>query len=585
MLKTLMLNSALILALLCLETAKASTSDDTETSIRIAFLADIHLHDPYEAAKGLPDNGLPKDPLTGEPLLLRSMHGQLHSTRLFNENYWVLRAALDTIVQQGINLVALPGDFSDDGQPANITALTQVLDEYSERYNLRFYAINGNHDPTRPYSRPGGKTDFLSSDGSEIAVASQDHQACKNQQASLCTNALQEWGYAEIIATMSDHGFMPHQADLLFETPFGTKEMNRRHWDWCNHKNQCIAMPDSSYLVEPVEGVWLLAIDANVYEPVGDYSNRQFKGSGNAGYNALLHYKPKLIEWISDVAGRAKAKNKKLIAFSHFPMADFYDSQATTMAQLFGNQAMQLKRLPHQSTTEALAATGLTLHFAGHMHLYDLFTSEQHGLLNVQVPSLAAYQPGYTVLTVKQGNHANIETVVVKEVPNFNRWFTLYQTEWQYRLNQGITNWPASTLLTTNYSDFTNAHLKQVIRQRYLQHEWPKDLASVFTQHSVQRVLKLAGCPISDDLPSDFLESTAMLFIDDYYRARNAGEFAELEGDIKIYHQLYRHLVEGQCDGSLSSIRLEQRVNKVMQLILETLNSAQQDKQHFNIIL
>ena len=582
--KKWMVKSALMLVLLCAKTALATSGDDTKIPIRIAFLADIHLHDPYEAAKGLPTQALPKDPVNQAPLLLRSMNAQLHSTRLFNENYWVLRAALNDIARQGIKLVALPGDFSDDGQPANITALTKLLDEYSKRYNMRFYAINGNHDPTRPFSRPGGKADFLSSAGDEIPVVSTDHPDCLSQKVSLCTDGLREWGYAEIVVAMSEHGFMPHQEDILFETPFGTKEMDRRHWQWCNEKAQCIAMPDSSYLVEPVDGIWLLAIDANVYEPIGDFHKRQFKGSGNAGYNALIHAKPKLVEWISNVASRAKTTNKKLIAFSHFPMADFYDSQATTLARLFGNKAMQLQRLPKQHTTEVLAAAGVTLHFAGHMHLYDIASSAQHGLLNVQVPSLAAYRPGYTLLTLKEDNLASIETVMVKEVAEFNRWFELYQTERQYRLNNDMPDWQVTTLQATNYSDFTDGHLKEVIRQRYLQQEWPQDLANVFLRNSVHDILALAGCPISGNWPSDFLQRSAMLFVDDYYRARNAGEFAELQGDREVYRELYVHFTTGQCRVNQSTVDVPLSLNKIMHLMLESLHSAQQDKRRLDII-
>ena len=119
-----------------------------EKKQQIAFIADIHLHAPVAAAKGIHSALLPKDPATQQPVLLRSMQAQLHSTRLFNENSVVLRTALEDIAEQGIQLVALPGDFSDDGQPANIEALNAILNEYTEKYGMRFFAINGNGCPT-----------------------------------------------------------------------------------------------------------------------------------------------------------------------------------------------------------------------------------------------------------------------------------------------------------------------------------------------------------------------------------------------------------------------------------------------------
>lgn len=66
---------------------------------RIAFIADAHIQD-----------------VVGHPELVRSMEVQVQSTRLFNENYFALIAALEDVVKRGISLVVLPGDLTDDGQ-------------------------------------------------------------------------------------------------------------------------------------------------------------------------------------------------------------------------------------------------------------------------------------------------------------------------------------------------------------------------------------------------------------------------------------------------------------------------------------
>ncbi len=64
--------------------------------------------------------------------------------------------------------------------------------------------------------------------------------------------------------------------------------------------------------MEPVNGLWLLAIDANVYKPKAGYGAKgneatAFEGSGNAGYNAMFDYKPQVMAWVKQVAVRAKA--------------------------------------------------------------------------------------------------------------------------------------------------------------------------------------------------------------------------------------------------------------------------------------
>lgn len=54
------------------------------------------------------------------------MYAELISPRLFNENYFAFRAALDDAYGKGIRLVALPGDYSDDAQPANINGISTI---------------------------------------------------------------------------------------------------------------------------------------------------------------------------------------------------------------------------------------------------------------------------------------------------------------------------------------------------------------------------------------------------------------------------------------------------------------------------
>ncbi|MFP3637242.1 metallophosphoesterase, partial [Bacillus sp. SIMBA_033] len=77
---------------------------------------------------------------------------------------------LDELALKNIKLIALPGDFTDDGQPINVRALAEILRRYQKKYGMRFFAIPGNHDPVKPFSSPAGKADFLTSDGNEFGL-------------------------------------------------------------------------------------------------------------------------------------------------------------------------------------------------------------------------------------------------------------------------------------------------------------------------------------------------------------------------------------------------------------------------------
>ncbi len=512
---------------------------DKAEEISIAFMPDIHFHDLYGHFSDEAFQGLPTQTAQGTQYAsIRSMRAQLHSTRLFNENYFALLATLDDIVKKNIKYVALPGDFSDDGQPLHIRGLKSILDKYHRQYGIEFFSAPGNHDPTKPFSHPAGKLDYLGADGKEQPIFSAQHPLCqekkrggdKQRHTVICSDEVQELGYGPIMDLLGEHGFYPKTSYHYFETPYSDHnkssteithydfptasreaQFDNRHYEICHqgtggkykqpHYSDCYQIADSSYLVEPVTGLWLLAIDANVYQPKkGSSGNQQdagnFSGSSDAGYNKVITHKTHLLEWITDVVKRAQAQNKTLIAFSHFPMQEFYDGAGADIAQLMGEQKFQLSRNPTTNTSKMLADTGLTIHVAGHMHINDtgVYRGENNKVLfNIQAPSLAAYIPAYKILTIKPNQQIEIETIVLKEVPRFDELFAHYRVEWNYlQAIDAPDIWNKDILQAKNYHQFTEWHLRELARLRFLPQDWPADIRALLLQLNGAQLLTVA---------------------------------------------------------------------------------------------
>ncbi|MBQ4833568.1 metallophosphoesterase [Pseudoalteromonas sp. MMG010] len=523
-----------------------------KNTVKLAFLADIHLHDIFAPIAHTANIKRPTYLYTQQSLLIRSMYSQLHSTRLFNENYFVFIQALNELAAKNIKLVALPGDFTDDGQPINVKALARVLRHYEIRYGMRFFAIPGNHDPVKPFSVAGGKADFLAANGKEFGVYSHTHKKCLEHQA-VCDDGLKLWGYKEILTTLNDFGFSQHKDDVLYETPYKNSAFS-----WCDPKNskRCVTMADASYLVEPIEGVWLLAIDANVYAPQWENNPVTFKGSSGAGYNALIQAKPALLSWIKSVVKRAKTQNKALVAFSHFPMGDFYDGANEELHKLFSQGQFSLPRVPTPSTAKTLAETGLTLHFAGHMHLNDtaLITANTGSqLVNVQVPSLAAYKAAYKVAELDINNAtAKISTHTLENVPNFNNLFSIYETEWQFRNDNHLDNFDRSILASKNYNEFTKRHLFGLIQQRFLKRDWPKSLATWLNKNNDFSVW-FNEMQCLDKVKPALLQSvkklTTKAWLHDFYLLRNGDVSADVSTKQRVFYQNINTFIEqGDCN-------------------------------------
>ena len=525
------------------------------TPIQIAFIADAHFQDIYAHFEDADYKGI-ENPETGNFVNIRTMQAQLQSTRIFNENYFAFIEALDDIVARGIKYVALPGDFSDDGQPVHVKGLRKILDRYSKKHGILFFATTGNHDPVKPFTQEAGKTDLLGLGGKEQIITSSVKNlkdTAEGQLKPIITSEIKKWGYKDILNEMSSFGFYPQKEYVYWETPFSTyayDEYSFEKAEEASHLNKRTyqidaynAHPDASYLVEPTDGVWLLAIDANVYMPnkplSGASTNASDFSGASIGYNNVLLQKTHLITWVKKVAVQAKEKGKVLIAFSHYPMVEFNDDASEEMKAFFGADKMQLHRVPKTDVAEVFADAGIQIHFGGHMHINDtgVKTSKKgNTLFNIQTPSLAAYAPGYKVLTILSKTDFDVETVIINKAKNFNSLFPLYEQEYTYLSEtDSSTIWNKDILTTENYKDFTKFHLKELVRLRFLPSDWPKVFADSFLTTSGKDLLLknsrstelLNAHLLANNLTLEAFETwTGFDMVNDFYKLRSADQLA-----------------------------------------------------------
>ncbi|PJJ09303.1 calcineurin-like phosphoesterase family protein [Flavobacterium sp. 1] len=595
--------SGLMLLLLSFNACK-SQQKEMKPSLEIAFIADVHLQDIFPKFEDNNYQGI-KNPVTGEYANIRTMNSQLHSTRIFNENYFAFLEALNDISKRGIKQVVLPGDFSDDGQPIHVRGLRKILDEYSKKYSMSFFVTTGNHDAVRPFSQEAAKTDFLGKDGKEQIISSSRTNLTKeeNQLEPIITSDIKNGGYKETLNVMADFGFFPQKNYLYWETPFSSYGYEDYDFDKALKasalenrtyvlKNTNLLLPDASYLVEPIKGVWLLAIDANAYVPNQKLSGladnpHDFSGA-SIGYNNVLIYKKHLIDWVKKVAAEAKQRGKILIAFSHYPMVDFNDDTSPEMKLLFGSNKMQLDRVPNEEVAQTFADAGIQIHFGGHMHINDTgvrTTAKGNTLFNIQTPSLAAYMPAYKILIVHSNSEVEVETVVVGSVPKFNSLFPFYEEEYAHLQNIKSPNiWNKEILKAKDYEDFTQWHLKELVRLRFLPEDFPVDFLASILKLSGKDLLQINKNALAVDAVlssnnltlQDFESWTGFDMIFDFYRLKNADELAipEIGAKRLKQYQMVCEQLEKSGDGKLVLWS---------KIVLKTMNG--QPSNHFKINL
>ena len=195
------------------------------TGLQIAFLADVHFHDVYYDFPDT-DDTICINPVNGKNAIAFSMQRQLRAIRRYNENYFAFLAALDDLVNRDVKLVVLPGDFLDDGQVMNVKGMNRILDEYSEKYQMQFFVITGNHDPQRPYATEGVYNEIIGTGGKVQPVISRNDiytsSPDRHELPEVVTEDIRNAGYHEIVSIMKDHGFFPCASWLYWETPFST---------------------------------------------------------------------------------------------------------------------------------------------------------------------------------------------------------------------------------------------------------------------------------------------------------------------------------------------------------------------------
>ncbi|WP_138467776.1 metallophosphoesterase [Poseidonocella sp. HB161398] len=395
---------------------------------RVAVIADAHLQamDAWE----LPG-------LAG-----RSWAETRASTRVFNESGPALAWALADIEARGIRDLVLLGDYTDDGQMPNLAALRAMLAPYRVR-GLRVFALPGNHDMAALHPQPLEKG-FAAPDGRIVTVT-----GGAAGPGAVHHPGMQRAAMAEALTAMADCGYFPSPDLCRWETPFGRAPglESRRYLSRAGRW-----LIDASYLAEPVPGLWLLMIDANLFDPA-DPGTADAEG----GWSRLAEEKPHLLPWISDVARRAREGGHWLLCCSHYPALDPIGDHGDAEGRLFGDPPMRRRR-PAPGAAAALAAAGIACHASGHLHVCGIH--QAGGLSNIAVPSLVACPAGYAVISGRGEAH-RADFVPVPALPRDPAIAAAYRAE------------AADAPLAETYPDFLAAHVGALLDHRYLQREWP----------------------------------------------------------------------------------------------------------------
>lgn len=219
--------------------------------------------------------------------------------KMLVESEAILKSVIEMISSDDSKIVLIPGDLTKDGELKNHQLLANYLRQLESK-GKKVYVVPGNHDVENPES-------FSYTGATPTKVPTVSPSEFKSIYA--------DFGYKEAIAT----------------DPNGSL----------------------SYLVEPVDGVWLFCLDACRWR---ENQGKTHSTTGGAFTDATFN-------WIKEKLAEGKQKGKLMIGMMHHNLVEHFHGQKMLFSDYVVNNWEEVSR--------TFADYGLKVVFTGHHHAHD----------------------------------------------------------------------------------------------------------------------------------------------------------------------------------------------------------------------
>ncbi|MBP2650110.1 MAG: cyclic 3,5-adenosine monophosphate phosphodiesterase [Firmicutes bacterium] len=263
--------------------------------------------------------------------------------KMLKESAAILRSVVNAIKRSDAEIVLITGDLTKDGELLCHQQLIGYLEELQQA-GKKVFVINGNHDINNPdaYSYSG------SSKTRVPTISSSDFKQLYHN-----------FGYDQAIA----------------KDPTST-----------------------SYVVEPFNGLRIIAMDSCLYEP------QQTAG----GFSASR------LAWIKDQIKDASLHKKTIIGMMHHGITEHFWGQATFFPEYIIPNANQI--------ANEFSALGLKIVFTGHFHAQDItekqtiFNHKNSFMLDIETGSLVSPPSPIRYVELTADNKIKISTKTIKSI-------------------------------------------------------------------------------------------------------------------------------------------------------------------------
>ncbi|HOB92319.1 MAG: metallophosphoesterase [Bacillota bacterium] len=300
--------------------------------------------------------------------------------KLLIQSRELLEAAVSELCNEDLDFVIVAGDLTKDGERINHELCASILSRLIES-GIAVYVVPGNHDILNGYAMS-----FTSTGASPVASVTPEE-------------------FAEIYAKMGyEQAIVRDSASL-------------------------------SYVVEPVPGLWLVAMDACRYRENAPEATSVVGG----------RFSEDTLKWLDSVMNLATSSGKALLGVMHHGVVEHYKGQQ----RFFGDFLVEDWKL----IAERFAASGMKVVFTGHYHAQDItkaaFTTDIGGkkrnvfIFDVETGALVTYPCPYRVVEITEDQVMHIRSHFIAEIPSHPAGFQEYAKEY---VHSGLTRIAYETL-------------------------------------------------------------------------------------------------------------------------------------------
>lgn len=261
----------------------------------------------------------------------------------------IISAAVEKIAKEKVDFILLSGDLTKDGERTSHEGVVTALKKL-ESSGVNVYVIPGNHDINN-----GESFQYIGDTTKPVpGINDTDFKTMYH-----------EFGYKEAI--MEDTNSL-------------------------------------SYVIEPVKGLWILALDSCKWK------------ENKPGHPPITDgaFSPQTLQWIENQLISAKKKNKAVITLLHHGIMEHYPANEKYYGRYVIDESDAVSKL--------FAAYGVRMAFTGHFHAQDVtkkeFKDSDDFIFDIETGSLVTAPCPYRLIEISKGHTASIKSKFIDSIPS-----------------------------------------------------------------------------------------------------------------------------------------------------------------------